>query len=89
MTFVGQVWLKLSLWFWGRRQKSGKIMLKIIIALMIEDKGQILIRRPHLSFCLNWAKKEVLCHVNMIWFEHISIAHKAIGNLNRLLPVSQ
>ena len=49
---LGQVWLKLSRWFWGRRRKCEKFTTTTTM-----DNGQIVNRKAHLSLRLRWAKK--------------------------------
>ena len=50
-----QVWLKLSQWFLRRKCKCEKFMTRT--PMKKTDKGQILIRKAHLSLQLRWAKK--------------------------------
>ena len=54
-----QVWLKLAQWFWRRRWKCEKFTTTSTTTMT--NKGQILIRKAHLSLWLRWAKKH--------WFE--------------------
>ena len=56
-----QVWLKLAQWFWRRRWKCEKFTTTTTTTMTTTtttmNNGQILIRKPHLSLRLRWAKK--------------------------------
>ena len=56
-----QVWLKLVQWFWRRRRKCEKFATKTTTTTTTTtstDKGQILIRKAHLSLQLRWVNKD-------------------------------
>ena len=70
------VWLKLARWFWRRRWKCEKFTTTTTTmtttTTTTTDNKQILIRKPHLSLWLRWAKNhssDNLWPLHILWKE--------------------